>query len=87
MGTIAWLAGHLGLNLQPLLAVGGASGIIIGLGTQQVLGNFVSGLNIFLARCGSVEVWECGGRHMWQRSAGVDMPRAMYLSMRCLLSQ
>ncbi len=35
---------------QPLLAVGGASGIIIGLATQQVLGNFVSGLNIFLAR-------------------------------------
>lgn len=45
-----WLAGALGVNLQPLLAVGGASGIIIGLATQQVLGNFVSGLNIFLAR-------------------------------------
>lgn len=35
---------------QPMLAVGGASGIIIGLATQQVLSNFVSGLNIFLAR-------------------------------------
>lgn len=41
---------HCALLPQPLLAVGGASGIIIGLATQQVLGNFVSGLNIFLAR-------------------------------------
>ncbi|PNW80777.1 hypothetical protein CHLRE_07g329300v5 [Chlamydomonas reinhardtii] len=45
-----WLAVALGFNLKPLLAVGGASGIIIGLATQQVLGNFVSGLNIFLSR-------------------------------------
>ncbi|GLC42109.1 hypothetical protein PLESTM_001292300 [Pleodorina starrii] len=45
-----WLAQTVGINLKPMLAVGGASGIIIGLATQQVLSNFVSGLNIFLAR-------------------------------------
>ncbi|KXZ53932.1 hypothetical protein GPECTOR_6g850 [Gonium pectorale] len=50
VASALWLATGLGLNLKPLLAVGGASGIIIGLATQQVLGNFVSGLNIFLAR-------------------------------------
>ncbi|KAG2442036.1 hypothetical protein HYH02_009828 [Chlamydomonas schloesseri] len=48
--SMLWLAVALGFNLKPLLAVGGASGIIIGLATQQVLGNFVSGLNIFLSR-------------------------------------
>ncbi|GFR51835.1 hypothetical protein Agub_g14298 [Astrephomene gubernaculifera] len=51
VAVAGWLATGLGVNLQqPLLAVGGASGIIIGLATQQVLGNFVSGLNIYLAR-------------------------------------
>ena len=40
----------LGINLQPVLAVGGASGIIIGLATQQLLGNAVTGLSLFLSR-------------------------------------
>ncbi|KAG2483915.1 hypothetical protein HYH03_017236 [Edaphochlamys debaryana] len=50
LATAGWLATGLGVNLKPLLAVGGASSIIIGLATQQVLSNFVSGLNIFLSR-------------------------------------
>ncbi|GIL83622.1 hypothetical protein Vretifemale_12289 [Volvox reticuliferus] len=50
VASVVWLAMALGINLKPFLAVGGASGIIIGLATQQVLSNFVSGLNIFLAR-------------------------------------
>lgn len=36
----------LGVNIQPLLAVGGASGLIIGLATQQLLTNAMMGLSI-----------------------------------------
>ena len=35
-GTCVWVLLHVGVNLQPFLAVGGASGIVIGLATQQV---------------------------------------------------
>eukprot|EP00878_Enallax_costatus_P018045 GHUV01018974.1.p1 GENE.GHUV01018974.1~~GHUV01018974.1.p1 ORF type:complete len:531 (+),score=75.48 GHUV01018974.1:260-1852(+) len=40
----------LGLNVRPLLAIGGAGGIIIGLATQTLLSNAVMGVNIFLSR-------------------------------------
>ncbi|KAF6265688.1 Mechanosensitive ion channel-domain-containing protein [Scenedesmus sp. NREL 46B-D3] len=40
----------LGINVGPLLAVGGASGIIVGLSTQQILTNTMMGLSLFLAR-------------------------------------
>ena len=36
----------LGLNIRPLLAIGGAGGIIIGLATQTLLSNAVMGVNI-----------------------------------------
>lgn len=36
----------LGLNVAPLLAVGGASSIIVGLATQQLLTNTVMGLSL-----------------------------------------
>lgn len=36
----------LGINIQPLLAVGGASSIIIGLATQTLLSNAVTGMSI-----------------------------------------
>lgn len=35
-----------GLNIQPLLAVGGVSGIAIGLGAQTVTANALSGVNL-----------------------------------------
>lgn len=35
-----------GIDVAPLLALGGAGSIIIGLATQQVLANAVSGINI-----------------------------------------
>ncbi|WIA34675.1 hypothetical protein OEZ86_012989 [Tetradesmus obliquus] len=40
----------LGVDVAPLLAVGGASGIIVGLSTQQILTNAIMGLSLFLAR-------------------------------------
>jgi hypothetical protein len=40
----------LGINIQPLLAVGGASSLIIGLATQTLLTNAVMGVSIFLSR-------------------------------------
>lgn len=39
-----------GINIQPLLAVGGASSLIIGLATQTLLTNAVMGVSIFLSR-------------------------------------
>lgn len=40
----------LGINIKPLLAVGGASSLIIGLATQTLLTNAVMGVSIFLSR-------------------------------------
>lgn len=36
----------LGINIQPLLAVGGISGLAIGLGAQTVTANAISGINL-----------------------------------------
>lgn len=36
----------LGINLTPLLTVGGISGIVVGLSAQALLGNMISGLNL-----------------------------------------
>lgn len=36
----------LGINLAPLLTVGGISGIVVGLSAQALLGNMISGLNL-----------------------------------------
>ncbi|BDA41457.1 probable low conductance mechanosensitive channel YnaI at C-terminar half [Coccomyxa sp. Obi] len=40
----------LGINLAPLLTVGGISGIVVGLSAQALLGNMISGLNLYLSR-------------------------------------
>jgi small-conductance mechanosensitive channel len=36
----------LGINIQPLLTVGGVSGIIVGLSAQSVMANLISGINL-----------------------------------------
>lgn len=36
----------LGINIQPLLAVGGISGLAIGLGAQTVTANAIAGINL-----------------------------------------
>ena len=36
----------LGVNVQPLLAVGGVSGIAIGFGAQSVSANAITGINL-----------------------------------------
>ena len=50
--TLACLQGALmvlhvlGLNIQPLLTVGGVGGLAIGFGAQSVTSNAISGLNL-----------------------------------------
>lgn len=39
-----------GLNIQPLLAVGGISGVAIGFGAQNLTSNAISGLILYLTR-------------------------------------
>ena len=39
-----------GLNIQPLLAVGGVSGVAIGFGAQNLTSNAISGLILYLTR-------------------------------------
>lgn len=36
----------LGINIQPLLTVGGVSGVIVGLSAQSVVSNMISGVNL-----------------------------------------
>ena len=47
----------LGINIQPLLTVGGVSGVIVGLSAQSVVSNMISGVNLVslsaLAACAS----------------------------------
>ena len=40
----------LGVNVQPLLAVGGVGGIAVGFGAQEVTSNALSGLNLVRAK-------------------------------------
>ena len=36
----------LGINIQPLLTVGGVSGVVVGLSAQSVMSNMISGINL-----------------------------------------
>lgn len=38
-----------GINIQPLLTVGGVSGIIVGFSAQSVMANMISGIQLVLA--------------------------------------
>ncbi len=38
----------LGINIQPLLTVGGVSGVIVGLSAQSVVSNMISGVNLVI---------------------------------------
>ena len=44
----------MGINVQPLLAVGGVSGIAIGFGAQSVSANAITGINLV---CPGVTCW------------------------------
>ena len=35
-----------GINIAPLLTVGGVSGVIVGLSAQSVMANMISGINL-----------------------------------------
>lgn len=41
----------LGINIQPLLTVGGVSGIVVGLSAQSVMSNMISGINLVSPYC------------------------------------
>ena len=51
----------MGINVQPLLAVGGVSGIAIGFGAQSVSANAITGINLV-----SAVVRSLSGRPVWQ---------------------
>ena len=38
------------INVQPVLAVGGVSGIVLGFASQEIVLNLFSGISIFLTR-------------------------------------
>ena len=35
-----------GVNIQPFLAIGGVSGLVVGLAAQSVVANLISGINL-----------------------------------------
>jgi len=39
-----------GINIQPLLTVGGVSGVIVGFSAQSVMANLIAGVNVFLSQ-------------------------------------
>ena len=49
-GSIMCLA-VLGINVQPLLTVGGVSTVVVGLSAQSVLANLISGINLVSVHC------------------------------------
>ena len=56
-----------GINIAPLLTLGGVSGILVGLSAQSVMANMVAGIN--LARpTQHAEILECFSRCLDQRS-------------------
>lgn len=43
-----WFTGHLGLDMKPLIAGVGVTGVVLGLALQETIGNFFSGLMIIV---------------------------------------
>ena len=52
----------MGINVQPLLAVGGVSGIAIGFGAQSVSANAITGINLVCCCTTWGLRWDWGGR-------------------------
>lgn len=78
------ICSSLGVNLEPLLAVGGAGGIAAGFASQQVLTNIVSG------KCGvHTDGWPCllGGWFQLQQAA-VHQSKMVYApcSLFCMFT-
>jgi len=57
-GSLMCLA-ILGINVQPLLTVGGVSTVLVGLSAQSVLANLISGINLVSGWC-LATVHKCG---------------------------
>eukprot|EP00775_Hariotina_reticulata_P001461 gene1461-1803_t len=73
------ICGSLGVNLKPLLAVGGAGGLAAGFASQQLLLNLVSGINIFLTRPFVIgdQVVFAGGANIEGTVEGVEIMRTL----------
>ena len=52
----------LGINIQPLLTVGGVSGIVVGLSAQSVMSNMISGINLVWIWLLSQQVYSCNSQ-------------------------
>ena len=48
----------LGINIQPLLTVGGVSGVVVGLSAQSVVTNMISGVNLVSAFFPQLKLYE-----------------------------
>lgn len=48
----------LGINIQPLLTVGGVSGVVVGLSAQSVVSNMISGVNL-VSQSASCQLLPC----------------------------
>lgn len=53
-----------GVNIQPLLTVGGVSGVIVGLSAQSVMANMISGINLVRLSCLSIFLDPCTLLHV-----------------------
>lgn len=49
-GTLIVCLGMAGINIQPLLGLGGLSAALIGLSGQSVFANLIAGINLFISR-------------------------------------
>lgn len=58
----------LGINIQPLLTVGGVSGIVVGLSAQSVMSNMISGINLVSKMPRTAK--ECALQALWMQSVG-----------------
>lgn len=49
----------MGINIQPLLTVGGVSGVVVGLSAQSVVSNMISGVNLVGPSACAWVCWIC----------------------------
>ena len=66
----------LGINIQPLLTVGGVSGIVVGLSAQSVMSNMISGINL-VSPCHAQATFAAAGFLMNQYQSSALFPHGV----------